>query len=153
MISETTALLQELVRIPSVSPAIDPIEGTGEAAIAQFAVDWLKERGVEAWLDDVVPGRPNAVGRVGRGTGPTLVLYAHTDTVQVSNMTIPPFEPRIEGTRLYGRGSSDMKCGVAAVMVAAARLARRPHLGGTVLLALVGDEEHASIGAQAFVAK
>ncbi len=153
MATETTALLADLVRIPSVSPTIDPVDGTGEQAIAEFAVEWLRARGIEAWLDDVAPGRPNAVGRVGSGPGPTLVLYAHTDTVQVSNMTIPPFEPRIEGDRMYGRGSNDMKCGMAAVMVAAARLAQRPTLGGTVLLALVNDEEHASIGAQAFVAK
>jgi acetylornithine deacetylase len=153
MAAETTTLLAELVRIPSISPSLDPVEGTGETAIAEYAVDWLKEHGIEAWIDDVAPGRPNAVGRLSTGPGPTLILYAHTDTVQVSNMTIPPFDPRIEGNRMYGRGSDDMKCGVAAVMVAAARLARRRDFSGTLLLALVSDEEHASIGAQAFVQK
>jgi acetylornithine deacetylase len=152
-LTETTVLLQDLVKIPSVSPSLAPDEGTGEGEVAAFAVDWLKARGIEAWIDDVAPGRPNAVGRIVSGTGPTLVLYGHTDTVQTSNMSIPPFEPRIEGDRMYGRGSYDMKCGVAAVLIAAERLARRGDLGGTVLLALVSDEEHASIGAQAFVEK
>lgn len=152
-LTETTVLLRDLVKIPSVSPSLAPDEGTGEGEVAAYAVEWLKERGIEAWIDDVVPGRPNAVGRIVSGAGPTLVLYGHLDTVQTSNMTIPPFEPRIEGDRMYGRGSFDMKCGVAAVMVAAERLARRGDLGGTTLLALVSDEEHASIGAQAFVAK
>jgi acetylornithine deacetylase len=152
-ISKTTALLQDLVRIPSVSPSLAPDEGTGEGAIAAFAVEWLKRHGVDAWVDDVAPRRANAVGRLSAGPGPTLVLYAHLDTVQTSNMTIPPFEPTIEGDRMYGRGAYDMKCGVAAVMVAAARLARRSAVEGTVLVALVCDEEHASIGAQAFVAR
>jgi acetylornithine deacetylase len=66
-------------------------------------------------------------------------------------MTIAPFDPRIEDDRLYGRGAYDMKGGVTAVMIAATRLAKRADLGGTLLLALVADEEHASIGAQAFV--
>src|SRR5712692_5322321 len=123
--AELTTLLQELIRIPSVNPAIAPDEGTGETAIARFAVEWLRARGIEAWVDDVAPGRPNAVGRVGDGQGPTLVLYGHLDTVQASNMTIPPFEPTIDGNRVYGRGSQDMKSGVAAIMVAAARLAQR----------------------------
>src|SRR5438445_13685264 len=115
-------LLQDLVRIPSVSPSLAPDEGTGEGAIATFAVEWLKLRGVEAWVDDVAAGRVNAVGRVTGGPGPTLVLYAHLDTVQTTNMTIPPFVPTIDDDRMYGRGAYDMKCGVAAVMVAAARL-------------------------------
>jgi acetylornithine deacetylase len=148
---DLTALLQDLVRIPSVSPSLAPGEGQGEQAVAEFAVNWLRERGVEAALEPVAPGRPNAVGRLGNGRGPTLVLYGHLDTVQASNMTIPPFEPRIDGDRLYGRGSADMKGGVAAVMAAAAALAREGGVAGTLLLALVCDEEYSSIGAQAFV--
>lgn len=87
-ISETIELLQDLVRIPSVSPSLAPDEGTGEGAIATFAVEWLKLRGVEAWVDDVAAGRSNAVGRVAGAPGPTLILYAHLDTVQTTNMTI-----------------------------------------------------------------
>lgn len=149
--AETIALLQDLVRIPSISPTLAPDEGTGEQAVAEFAAQWLNQRGVEAWLEPVAPGRPNVVGRVGRGHGPTLILYGHLDTVQVSNMTVPPFSAHIDGNRLYGRGAFDMKGGVAAAMSAAVALARSGGVDGTLLLALVCDEEHSSIGAQAYV--
>jgi len=65
-------------------------------------------------------------------------------------MTIPPFEPRTEDGRIYGRGSYDMKGGVAAILAAAHSLRLRP-ARGTVLLALVADEEYASLGAADFV--
>ncbi len=149
--AETIALLQDLVRIPSISPTLAPDEGTGEQAVAEFAAQWLNQRGVEAWLEPVAPGRPNVVGRVGRGHGPTLILYGHLDTVQVSNMTVPPFSAHIDGNRLYGRGAFDMKGGVAAAMSAAVALARSGGVDGTLLLALVCDEEHSSIGAQDYV--
>ena len=145
-----TALTAELVRIPSVNPAVAPEEGGDETEIARFACEWLEAHGVRAWTEDAGPGRPNAVAEVVGGPGPTLVLCAHLDTVGTAGMTIPPFEPRVEGDRLYGRGSYDMKGGAAAAMAAAAALARG-NFGGRLLLALVADEEHASIGAEAFV--
>jgi acetylornithine deacetylase len=145
-------LLRELVRIPSVNPAIAPDEAHGEQAVAMFACEWLERHGVEAWLETPRPGRPNAVAQVGNGRGPTLVLCAHLDTVGTAGMAIPPFDPRIEGERLYGRGSYDMKCGAAAVMAAAVAL-RDTALPGRVMLALVADEEYESFGAEDFVAK
>jgi acetylornithine deacetylase len=146
-----TALLARLVSVPSVNPSLDPLEGTGEAAVAAAGRDWLASHGVSAWLEEVAPGRPNLVAEVGSGSGPTLVLCAHLDTVDTRGMAIAPFEPRVEGGRLYGRGAYDMKCGVAAVMSALAALAVEP-AAGRVLGALVADEEHASLGARHFVA-
>ena len=143
-------LLQQLIRIPSVNPMIAPAEGTGERQIAEYAVNWLRERGVDAWIDDLGSGRVNAVAAIGNGSGPTLVACAHIDTVQTDGMTIPPFEPTAVGNRVYGRGSYDMKGGVAAIMCAAAALAQ-VELKGRFLVALVADEEYASIGAQDFV--
>ena len=104
---------------------------------------------MRAWCDEAAPGRPNAVAEIGDSSGPTLVLCAHLDTVGTAGMTAP-FEPRYENGRVYGRGAYDMKASAAAIMSAAAELARRD-IGGRVLLALVADEEYASIGAVAFV--
>lgn len=144
-------MLQMLISTPSVNPTLAPDEAHGEAAIAARARDWLVEHGLPAWLEDAAPGRPNAVAETGRGRGATLVLCAHLDTVGTAGMTIPPFEPVAEGSRIYGRGSYDMKGGAAAVMAAAAALAAEGLPGGRVLVALVADEEYASIGAHDFV--
>ena len=143
-------ILQRLIRTPSVNPSLAPEEASGEEAIAKVAQEWLAANGVRSWLEEAAPGRPNAVAEVGKGKGPTLVFCAHLDTVGTQGMTIPPFEPRVEGNRVYGRGSYDMKGSAAAVMSAAAALADE-NLLGRVLVALVADEEYASIGAQDFV--
>ncbi len=145
-------LLQQLIRIPSVNPTLSPGESDGEGALAEFARDWLASHGVEAWLEEVAPGRPNVAAQVGSGDNPTLVLCAHIDTVSAAGMSIPPYEPRLDGRRVYGRGSHDMKCGVAAAMAAAAALLDAD-LAGRLMLALVVDEEHSSIGADDFVAR
>jgi acetylornithine deacetylase len=146
---DLTALLTELVRIDSQNPDLVP-GAPGERAIAEFCVQWLEQNGVEAWIDEVQPGRCNAVGRVRGSDGPTLALCAHLDTVSIEGMTDHGLAPRIEDGRMYGRGTYDMKGGVAAIMVALAALAKDPP-NGTVLAALVCDEEFASIGASDFV--
>jgi acetylornithine deacetylase/succinyl-diaminopimelate desuccinylase family protein len=153
---ETIALLADLVRIPSVNPVLAPDEPHGEGRIAVFIRDWLATRGLDARLEEVAPGRPNVVAEIAGGDGPALVFCGHIDTVGTAGMTIPPFEPRLEGGRLHGRGSFDMKGGVAAVLAAGVALARgvgegRP-LHGTVRLALVADEELTSLGADHFAA-
>ncbi len=142
-------VLQLLVRTPSVNPTLAPAEGRTEERIARAAADWFTRRGVRAWVDQVVPGRYNCVAEVGVGR-PTLVLCGHIDTVATADMTIPPFEPRVEGSRVYGRGAFDMKGGVAAIMSALAALAEE-QLPGKIMAALVCDEEYASLGAADFV--
>src|SRR5215469_463070 len=143
-------LLQELIRIPSINPCLVPDEGHGEEAIARVAQRWLTENGVNSWLEEATAGRPNTLAEVGNGNGPTVVFCAHLDTVGTAGMTIPPFEPTLDGTRVYGRVSYDMKGSAAAVMAAAAALGRG-EFPGTVVVALVADEEYASVGTQDFV--
>lgn len=143
-------LLQQLIAIPSVNPDLVPDSPGGEAAIARACRDWLLARGVNAWVEEVAPGRENMVAEVGAGDGPVLALCAHLDTVTLSGMSIQPLEPRVEGGRIFGRGSYDMKGGVAAILCAAAALAESPP-PGRIILALVCDEEYASRGADDFV--
>jgi acetylornithine deacetylase len=92
------------------------------------------------------------VARIGPAGRTPLVLNGHLDVVGVEGMTHPPFAPEERDGRLYGRGSADMKGGVAAMCVAAARAAARGALASEVLVAAVCDEEFASIGTAALLA-
>jgi len=145
---DPVALTRALVATPSVNPTLAP-GGAGEARVAGVCADWLKGWGFRARVVEVVPGRCNVVAELD-GTGPTLLLNGHLDTVGVEGMTVPPFDAVLRGDRLLGRGSCDMKGGVAALLAAAARLARggpRPRL----VVALTADEEHASLGMSTLV--
>ena len=137
-------LLAELVRIDSVNP--DLVEGAaGEAEIARFVSGWLEDAGLDVEVEEVAPGRFNTVGVArGSGGGRSLLLNAHLDTVGVAGMEAP-FEPVVGGGRLHGRGSYDMKAGLAAIMSAGAESARSG-LRGDVIVTAVCDEEVASIG-------
>ena len=133
--------LADLVRINSVNSSYDG--GPGEREIAGYVRRFFEQRGIEVWEEEVFPGRPNVIARLpGRDPGRRLVLEAHTDTVSVKGMTIPPFEPVIVDGKMYGRGSCDTKAGLATMMHAMASLKAD---GITppceVLLAAVVDEE------------
>lgn len=137
-------LIAELVSIDSVNPDLVP-GGAGEEEIAAFVAGWLGDAGLEVDLVEAAPGRPSVVAvALGRGGGASLMLNAHMDTVGVDGMA-RPFSPETRDGRLYGRGSYDMKAGLAACMLAGSRLAAE-ELGGDVVVSAVADEEHASIG-------
>jgi acetylornithine deacetylase len=143
-------LLKDLVAIDSVNPTL--VTGArGEAEIAEYLRRWLSERGIEAKLQPVAPGRPNVVAHVGPRGQPALALVGHLDTVGVAAMA-EPFTPRNRDGRIYGRGALDMKAGIAAMCAAvAAVVASGKKLLRPLLLAGLADEESDSLGAQAFV--
>ncbi|WP_340104379.1 ArgE/DapE family deacylase [Rhodohalobacter sp. 8-1] len=149
----TTQTLQKLVQINSINPGLDP-DGPGEEEIASFIYDTLNNLSVPCDIETVSPGRVNVTARIaGKGDGPSLMLNAHTDTVGVSGME-DPFSGRIEGNRLYGRGSYDMKGSIAAILGTAKAIKENNiQLKGDLILSFVADEEHESIGAQALVNK
>ena len=147
---EPVAIARALVATPSVNPEIEE-SGTGEAAVAELTAGWLRAWGLSVETFEVAAGRWNVVGRlVGNGVGPTLLLNGHLDTVGVAGMSVEPFGAELKDGRLWGRGSCDMKGGVAALLAATARLARDP-LPGVLVVALTADEEHASLGMEALV--
>jgi acetylornithine deacetylase len=149
-VTEGSALLERLVAIDSVNPTL-VAGGAGELEIARVVAAWLDERGVEVELDELARGRANVVGRVrGSGGGRTLLLNAHLDTVGLGGPD-GALTPRVEGGRMHGRGSYDMKSGLVAIMLAAAR-AVDLRLSGDVVLTAVSDEEDRSIGSERIAA-
>ena len=145
-VTEATALLERLVAIDSVNPTL-VAGGAGELEIARVVAAWLEGRGVEVELDELAPGRANVVGRVrGTGGGRTLLLNAHLDTVGLGGPD-GSLTPRVDGNRMYGRGTYDMKGSLAAIMSAAAAAQERG-LSGDLVVAAVADEEAESIGAE-----
>lgn len=141
--------MAQLVALDSVNPDLVP-GGAGEGAVGRFVAEWLDGAGLEVSVEEVAPGRPNvtAIAR-GRGGGLTLLLLAHSDTVGVGDME-RPHEQRVEDGRLYGRGTYDMKAGLAAAMSAATAVR---DLAGDVIVAAVCDEEAGGIGTKARLAK
>ncbi len=144
-------LLRELVAVNSVNPTL--VAGApGEQEAADVIADEMRRSGLAVSVEMVAPGRPNVIGVLeGRAKGRTLMLCGHTDTVGVTGMT-DPFTPIERDGRIYGRGSQDMKGGVAAMISAAATIAAHGGLAsGRLVIAAVVDEEHSSIGADALV--
>src|SRR4051812_44601211 len=112
-------LLQSLVRIPSVNPAGDPgTDKVGEQACAEYLVEILRDLGADVTLREVLPGRPNVVGRFpsDRPGKPRLLLAPHTDTVSVAGMTIDPFGAELRDGKIWGRGACDTKGSMTAML-------------------------------------
>ena len=144
-------LLRDLVAIDSVNPTLVP-GARGEGDIARRLADELRALGLAVDVTDVTPGRPNVVGVLeGRQHGRSLMLCGHTDTVGVTGMP-KPFSPDIRDGKLFGRGSQDMKGGIAAMVGVARALVEGGGLDrGRLVIAAVADEEHSSLGADELV--
>jgi len=144
------ALTEALVAIDSRNPSLVP-GAPGEMACARFLAQVLSGWGFAVSLHEVAPGRPNVVARIGPTARSPLVLNGHLDVVGTDGMTHAPFAPETRGDDLYARGSSDMKSGIAAMCVAAARAAARGSLASEIIIAAVCDEEFESIGTRALI--
>lgn len=138
-------LTAKLVSINSVNPALIP-GAAGEGEIADYCIAWFEHHGFEARRLEKSLGRPSVVGVLrGNGGGKSLMLNGHFDTVTLAGYNGDPLDPRIENGKMYGRGSFDMKGGMAAMMVAAVR-AGEQQIRGDVIVCCVADEEHSSLG-------
>lgn len=142
-VGDAVALTRALVRVDSRNPSLVP-GAPGEAAAAAVLADVLVQWGFAVEQHEAAPGRPNVVARVGRSGGRSLMFNGHLDVVGVDGMTHAPFAAECRDGRLYGRGSSDMKGGVAAMCAAAARVA--DSITGEIVIAAVADEEWDSAG-------
>lgn len=151
-------LCRALVRIPSVNPAGNPgVAQPGEKACAEFAAHFLeKECGARAELRPVRAGRPNVAGffpkdREGK---PRVIFAPHTDTVSVVGMTIDPFAAELRDGKIFGRGASDTKGPMAAMLWALREMRGEiPALPVEIVFAGLMGEEAGQHGAKAFAAE
>lgn len=122
-----------------------------EHRVTDYLEKFFRELGVPYERQAVAPKRENIVARYEpAGATSTLVLEAHQDTVPTDNMTIDPFNPRVENGRMYGRGSCDIKGGMACMLAAFARVVREKPKGACrLVMACSADEEHTMLGVKA----
>ncbi len=142
--------LCDMISIRSENPFDGPVrEGYREREMADFYRARLAGLGFEVDSRDVVPGRPNAWGRLkGGGGGPTLMLAGHLDTVGTEGYEAP-FDPKVEHGRVYGRGSCDMKAALAAYLEVARLVVQgNVKLRGDLIIAGIADEEWGLTGSQ-----
>ena len=143
--------LQRLVRIPSVN---DQEHGRSEEPAAELVAQQMRAFGWEPQIAEVAPGRPNVVAVLEGGQpGPTLLFEGHVDVVTEGPLelwTVDPFGGEIRDGRLYGRGSADMKSGVAAMLFAADAVRRAGPFPGRIVVGAFVDEEGMMLGVKHF---
>lgn len=152
------SLTQELVRIPSVNPDGDPgMAQTGERDCAEFVGRFLEGSGAEVSFDEVLPDRPNVIGRfrsnsnAGEKAKPRILFAPHTDTVGVGGMVIEPFGGELRDGKVWGRGASDTKGPMASMLWALYEMRDEiPDLPVEVHFAGFMSEESAQLGSQHF---
>lgn len=147
---EAVALLRTLVRTRTVNPPGD------EAAAAAIVAARLRAAGFAVELPEAQPGRPSVVGRLkGREGGPRLLFNGHLDTLPPgSGWRRDPFEGVVKNGRLYGCGATDMKAGVAAMVLAACAVAREgTPFRGELIVTAVPDEIAGGIHGTGYLVK
>jgi acetylornithine deacetylase len=147
---DAVALARALIRIDSRNPTLAP-DSPGEGDCARTLAAVLDDWGFAVHLVDGAPGRPNVVARMGPHDGPALMLNGHLDVVGVEGMTREPYSADLRNGRIYGRGSADMKGGLAAMCVAASTSASLES-ERQILITAVVDEEYESLGMRALLA-
>ncbi|MBT4643519.1 MAG: M20 family metallopeptidase [Deltaproteobacteria bacterium] len=153
---ELVRLTQDLIRIDSV---IRPETGNTEAGVVRFIAAWIrKELGVEPLIEEVLPARENIILTIDSGrAGPCLMFEGHTDVVSEGNRDLwrhDPFGAEIEDGKIYGRGSCDMKAGLAVnLLTVKAMLKSGVEYKGRMRLGLMCDEEDQMLGVQDYIEK
>jgi acetylornithine deacetylase/succinyl-diaminopimelate desuccinylase family protein len=148
--------LVEMIQCQSVNPFDEsPTIGNREAEFAELYSRKMTDAGLEVGSHEVVPGRSNVWGRLAAsgplaGTGSTVMLAGHLDTVGVDGYD-KPFSAHSNDGKVFGRGACDMKAALAAYLEVVRVLgAANIELSGDVLVAGICDEEHQMMGSVAF---
>jgi succinyl-diaminopimelate desuccinylase len=137
-------LSRELIAFNTINPP------GNELSCIRHLEKILSKAGLETSLQDFAPDRANLIARIGgRGSKPPLCFTGHVDTVPLGNAawSVDPFAGEIIDGKMYGRGSTDMKCGVAAFVAAIGNMAGQLEDTGGAVLAITAGEEIGCEGA------
>ena len=150
---ELVQLTQDLIRIPSVRR--QGLQG-GEEKVALFLAHLLEEMGLDVVVEEVEPCSLNVIGVLqGQGEGPCLMFECHTDVVtegDASEWKYGPYEGRLVGNRIYGRGACDTKGNLAAAVKAVQAINQSDiPFRGKILLGILVDEEGMMSGVKHFI--
>ena len=137
--SNLPELVSKLIQMPSVNPPGYTVN------VASFIRDWLSGLGFSSEFREYAKDKPNVIAKVGRGR-PVLILNGHMDVVppgDESRWVYPPFSGKVVEGRIYGRGATDMKGGLAVIMTVFAELAPiiEKQGSGTLIFSATADEE------------
>lgn len=140
---EVIQILADLVSINSVNSALMP-DAPGEGKVAEYIAQFFTKHNIKHQFQEVHPGRPNIIGTIpGKNPKKHLVFESHMDVVSTKGMTISPFEPKIVGNKMYGRGTCDTKSSMAGMLCAIKAIVdagEQP--SSTVTIVGAVDEEH-----------
>jgi acetylornithine deacetylase/succinyl-diaminopimelate desuccinylase-like protein len=153
---EIVALLQDLVRIPTINRGSRPDTGN-ETLACDLLRSRLEPAGIELEVHESAPGRGNLIARLGPTSGKRLLFMSHTDVVPVEDESLwehPPFSGAIDRDRVYGRGADDDKADVVAHCMALVLLQRAGvRLGGELVCLAAADEESGGAWGAGWVAE
>lgn len=142
---ETVDLLCKMLRFDTTNPP------GNEKPLVEMLAAYLSDRGLEVIVDDFGNNRANLTARLrGKGNKKALMLNGHTDVVPPGELSWkhPPFEPVIIDNHIYGRGTSDMKGGLAAMIQATLAVQKSGFpIQGDVIITCSASEETDSMGA------
>jgi succinyl-diaminopimelate desuccinylase len=144
---EIVEFLSELVRTPSINPPGD------EQGVAEVVGKRLRREGITFAFQEVAPNRPNVIARLpGSSSKPVLLFNAHMDTVPSGDLNawaVDPLAAEVRDGKLFGRGATDDKGGLACMVMAAVALKRAGiDLKGDLVVAAVVGEETGGLGTQ-----
>ncbi|MCF8554008.1 MAG: M20/M25/M40 family metallo-hydrolase, partial [Candidatus Nanopelagicales bacterium] len=146
-LDDPVELLCALTEINSVNSTLVP-GAPGESAIADFIGQWFSDRDFEVTRLEATPGRPSIVAcSKGATSTSRIMLNGHIDTVTIASYEGDGLKAIRKDGNVYGRGTFDMKGGLAAQMIAAHRAVQQG-ITGQVIVAAVSDEEHGNIGTE-----
>ena len=147
-LNEVAELTSQLIKIPSYSGLVNQ-----EQAVGLYIYNFFKDNSIDVELIEVLKNRYNVIAKIkGEGSGRSLMLTGHMDTVPAYDMSISPFSGEIKNGSVYGRGSCDMKGPLASMIMALIGIKRSGiKLKGDLIFAAVINEEQTSEGTEYIV--